>query len=99
MNVAQSKVCLFKLLQPRTFIAFPYKVAKSLSVEILRNVEYDAWLEVKKGGLSGMILFMFLILIYILFILLAARTYSCTHFDKNIPLPGDKCQVVSIPRS
>jgi len=28
---------------------FPYKVAKSLSPDMFRNVEYDAWLESKKS--------------------------------------------------
>lgn len=28
---------------------FPYKVAKSLDVDIYRNVEYDTWNEYRKG--------------------------------------------------
>ena len=28
---------------------FPYKVAKSLDMEIYRNVEYDTWNEYRKG--------------------------------------------------
>lgn len=46
---------------------FPYKVAKSLDMEIYRNVEYDTWNEYRKGILLYRFMFSLSLIILIMF--------------------------------
>lgn len=40
---------------------FPYKVAKSLDPNIYRNVEFDVWIDYRRGWFAGLIMHVMLL--------------------------------------
>lgn len=51
-NVVAKTECPFPFYrQPLSSAPFPYKIAKALDPNIYRNIEYDTWVEVRRGKL------------------------------------------------
>jgi len=56
------------IVQSSMLAPFPFKVAKALDPNMYRNIEYDTWLEVRRGMIPCLLLWWFMVIVYLIYL-------------------------------